>query len=117
MQLLSRVERNAGGARLHGGRQHDGGRDGPSPQASPIAALGDFPEFPEAPLPEPMAASLQAVLDDAVEAGTFRGVSAAVIVGDAGHWSGAAGVDLQEVDLTADSPVIIASIGKTVTAA
>jgi D-alanyl-D-alanine carboxypeptidase len=64
-----------------------------------------------------MAASLQAVLDDAVEAGTFRGVSAAVIVGDAGHWSGAAGTDLQEVDLTADSPIIIASIGKTVTAA
>lgn len=46
----------------------------------------------------------------------FRGLSAPVIVGGAGHWSGAAGADLQEVDLTADWPLIIAS-GKTVTAA
>jgi len=89
----------------------------PSPKASPSAALGDFPDFPEALLPEPMAASLQAVLDDQVDLGRFRGVSAAVIVGGAGHWAGAAGTDLEQVDLTADSPIIIASIGKTVTAA
>jgi len=33
------------------------------------------------------------VIDEEVE--EFGGISAAVIVGDAGHWSGAAGVDLQ----------------------
>ena len=95
----------------------DAGTTAPSLQPSPIAGLGDFPEFPPGPLPEPVAASLQAVLDGAVEQGTFGGVTAAVIVPDSGSWSGAAGVDLQENPLTPDARLLIASVGKTVTAA
>jgi len=88
-----------------------------TPRHSPIATLGDFPEFPQGPLPEPVAASLQAVLDEAVEQGTFRGVTAAVIVADSGSWSGATGVDLAGNPLTPDAQLLIASVGKTVTAA
>lgn len=84
---------------------------------SPVAGLGDFPAFPHEPLPEPVAASLQAVLDDAVEQGTFRGVTAAVIVADSGSWSGATGVDLEGNALTPDAQLLIASVGKTLTAA
>jgi hypothetical protein len=58
----------------------DAGTTAPSPQPSPIAGLGDFPEFPRGALPEPVATSLQAVLDGAVDQGTFLGVTAAVIV-------------------------------------
>ncbi|MGI8518999.1 MAG: serine hydrolase domain-containing protein [Actinomycetota bacterium] len=57
------------------------------------------------------------MLERAVDAGTFDGISAAVIVGDTGRWSAATGVDLQGDRLTPTSPLIIASIGKTVTAA
>ncbi|MGH2530580.1 MAG: serine hydrolase domain-containing protein [Actinomycetota bacterium] len=89
----------------------------PRPQSSPIAGLGDFPEFPQGLLPETAAASLQAVLDEAVEQGTFLGVTAAVIVADSGSWAGAAGVDHEEKPLTPDAPLPIASVGKTVTAA
>jgi len=95
----------------------DAGTTAPSPQPSPIARLGDFPEFPKGPLPEPVAASLQAVLDGAVEQGTFRGLTAAVIVADSGSWSGATGVDLEGDPLTPDARLQIASVGKTVTAA
>jgi hypothetical protein len=69
----------------------EAGTPAPSAQPSPAAELGDFPEFPKGPLPEPVAASLQAVLDGAVEQGTFGGVTAAVIVADSGSWSGATG--------------------------
>ncbi len=54
-------------------------------------ALGRFPEFPRGPLTDPTAAALQAVLDEAVENGTFTGVTATVIVADRGSWTGAAG--------------------------
>jgi D-alanyl-D-alanine carboxypeptidase len=89
------------------------GTTAPSPQPSPTFTLGDFPAFPKGPLPESVAASLQAVLDEAVE----RGVTAAVIVGDSGSWSGAAGVDLEGHPLTPEARLLIASVGKTVTAA
>jgi D-alanyl-D-alanine carboxypeptidase len=89
----------------------------PSPQPSPVASLGDFPAFPHRALPDTVAASLQAVLDGAVEGGTFHGLTAAVIVGDSGSWSGAAGADDKEHPLTPDSQQLIASVGKTVTAA
>jgi D-alanyl-D-alanine carboxypeptidase len=89
------------------------GTTAPSPQPSPTFTLGDFPAFPKGPLPESVAASLQAVLDEAAE----RGVTAAVIVGDSGSWSGAAGVDLDGNPLTPDAQLLIASVGKTVTAA
>lgn len=95
----------------------DAGTTVPSPQASSIARLGDIPEFPQGPLPEPVAASLQAVLDDAVKQGTFHGVTAAVIVADSGSWSGATGIDLEGKPLTPDAQLLTASAGKTVTAA
>jgi D-alanyl-D-alanine carboxypeptidase len=82
---------------------------------SPAITLRDFPAFPDQPFSERVAASLQGVIDEAVE--EFGGVSAAVIVGNAGHWSGAAGVDVRGNPLTVSSAVQIASIGKTVTAA
>jgi D-alanyl-D-alanine carboxypeptidase len=85
--------------------------------AAPPAKLEDFPEFPEATLSETVAASLQAVLDGAVEQGTIPGVTAAVIVGDSGSWSGAAGVDAEGGPLTPDTRLLTASSGKTVTAA
>jgi CubicO group peptidase (beta-lactamase class C family) len=84
---------------------------------SPIAGLGDFAELPQGSLPEPVAASLQAVLDEAVEQGTFRGLTAAVIVADSGSWSGAAGDGLEGKPLTPDAQLLTASLGKTVTAA
>ena len=93
------------------------GTTAPSPQASPTLTLGDFPAFPKGPLPETVAASLQAVLDEVVEQGPFLGVTAAVIVGDSGSWSGAAGVDLEGDPLTPEARLVIASVGKTVTAA
>lgn len=61
-----------------------------SPSPSPAITLGDFPAFPDQPFSDRVVASLQGVIDEAVE--EFGGVSAAVIVGDAGHWSGAAGI-------------------------
>jgi D-alanyl-D-alanine carboxypeptidase len=94
------------------------GTTAPSPQPSPTATLGEFSAFPKGPLPESVAASLQAVLDGAVEQGTFLGVTAAVIVADAGSWSGAAGLDLQARNpLTPDAQLPIASVGKTIIAA
>jgi D-alanyl-D-alanine carboxypeptidase len=95
----------------------DAGTTAPSPQPSPMARLGDFPEFPKGPLPEPVAASLQGVLDEAVEQGTFLGVTAAVIAADSGSWSGAAGVDLEQNSRTPDTRLLIARVGNTVTAA
>lgn len=87
---------------------------GSSPSRSAAITLGDFPPFPDQPFGEGVAASLQGVIDEAAEA--FGGVSAAVIVGGAGHWSGAAGIAGGNL-LTAGSALQIASIGKTVTAA
>jgi len=85
-----------------------------SPSPSPAITLRDFPAFPDQPFSERVAPSLQGVIDEAVE--EFGGISAAVIVGGTGHWSGAAGI-AQGNPLTAASPLPIASIGKTVTAA
>jgi len=86
-----------------------------SPSPSPAVTLRDFPPFPDQPFGERVAASLQGVIDEAVE--ELGGILAAVIAGNAGHWSGAAGVDLLGNPLTAGSHLQIASIGKTVTAA
>jgi len=63
-----------------------------SPSPSTAITLGDFPAFPDQPFGERVAASLQGVIDEAVE--EFGGIPAAVIIGSAGHWSGASGVDL-----------------------
>jgi D-alanyl-D-alanine carboxypeptidase len=79
--------------------------------------LGHFPAFPEAQLPESVAASLQAELDEAVTNNIVRGVTAAVVVAGSGSWAGAAGVNRQGGALTSDSRLLTASVGKTVTAA
>jgi hypothetical protein len=63
----------------------------PDSGASRTFALGGFPKFPQTALPEETAAALQEVLNEAVEDGTFRGVTAAVIVANRGSWTGADG--------------------------
>jgi D-alanyl-D-alanine carboxypeptidase len=75
-----------------------------------------FPEFPEAILPERTGAALQKVLDETVEGGTFRGVTAAVIVADRGSWAGAAG-SVDGIPLTPESRNPTHSSGKNVVAA
>jgi hypothetical protein len=54
-------------------------------------ALGEFPPFPDEPLPGSTAGALQAALDATIEDGTFTAVTAGVIVADRGSWAGAAG--------------------------
>ena len=104
----------------------DGGAEAPatgrSPtrQADPVRsrthALGQFPPFPDEPLPEPTGEALQAALDATIEDGTFIGVTAAVIVGDRGSWAGAAG-SADGIPLTPDSLSPTHSAGKTIVAA
>jgi D-alanyl-D-alanine carboxypeptidase len=78
--------------------------------------LGKFPEFPSGSLSESTTATLQQVLDAAVEVGTFVGVTAAVILVDRGSWTGAAG-SWDDVPLTPDSRHPTHSAGKTFVAA
>jgi D-alanyl-D-alanine carboxypeptidase len=87
-----------------------------TPDTTRPYALGEFPPFPDEPLPATTAEALQAALDAAVEDGTFLGVTAAVIVADRGSWSGAAG-SADGVPLTPDSANPTHSSGKTVVAA
>ncbi len=54
-------------------------------------SLGRFPGFPIGAIADPTAASLQRVLDDAIQAGPFEGITAAVAVADRGSWVGASG--------------------------
>jgi CubicO group peptidase (beta-lactamase class C family) len=89
----------------------DEGSDGPR-----TYSLGEFPPFPDGPLPGSTAEALQAALDGVVEEGAFNGVTAAVIVADRGSWTGAAG-SADGVPLTPDSPSPTHSSGKTVVAA
>lgn len=87
-----------------------------SPTASPSYALGQFPDFPEGPLPGSVAEALQAALDAEIEAGTFAGVTAAIIMADRGSWTGAAG-SADGTPLSPDSATPTHSVGKTVVAA
>jgi CubicO group peptidase (beta-lactamase class C family) len=86
------------------------------PDPSRTYALGEFPEFPDGSLPELIAAELQAKLDEAVEEGTFTGITAAVIAADRGSWTGAAG-SRDDTPLTPDSRSPTHSSGKTIVAA
>ena len=86
------------------------------PDAPRTYALGEFPPFPDEPLPESTAEALQAALDATIEDGTFIGVTAAVIVADRGSWAGAAGA-ADGIHLTPDSGSPTHSSGKTVVAA
>jgi D-alanyl-D-alanine carboxypeptidase len=79
-------------------------------------ALGEFPPFSDGSLPVSIADALQGARDEAVEEGTFKGVTAGVIDADRGSWSGAAG-NADGVPLTPDSPTPTHSAGKTVVAA
>jgi CubicO group peptidase (beta-lactamase class C family) len=79
-------------------------------------ALGEFPPFPDEPLPGSTTEALQAALDATIEDGTFIGVTAAVIVADRGSWAGAAG-SADGIQLTPDSPSPTQSSSKTVVAA
>jgi CubicO group peptidase (beta-lactamase class C family) len=94
----------------------DKGVTSPS-EGRPVSTIGDFPKLPMSSLPVSTADSLQAVLDGAVESGTLGGVTAAVVVGGSGAWSGAAGDDAEGIRLTPRSRLLTASIAKTVTAA
>jgi CubicO group peptidase (beta-lactamase class C family) len=87
---------------------------GPAP--SRTYALGEFPPFPDEPLPGSTAEALQAALDATIEDGTFNAVTAAVIVTDRGSWAGAAG-SADGTPLTPDSRSPTHSSGKTVVAA
>ncbi len=85
--------------------------------AAQSARVGDFPPYPRGRLATHVAASLQGALDAAVAQGTIRGGTATVVVAGSGSWSGAAGVDRQGDALAADSSLLTASVGKTITAA
>jgi D-alanyl-D-alanine carboxypeptidase len=95
-----------------------GPSDAPATDTGPSRAyaLGEFPPFPDEPLPGSTAEAMQAALDSAVEVGGFEGVTAAVIVADHGSWAGAAG-STDGVPLTPDSPNPTHSSGKTIVAA
>jgi CubicO group peptidase (beta-lactamase class C family) len=86
-----------------------------SPDA-PHYALGRFPEFSGGSIPASTTEALQAVLDAAVDDGTFVGVTAAVILADRGSWTGAAG-SWGDIPLTLDARHPTHSAGKTIVAA
>jgi D-alanyl-D-alanine carboxypeptidase len=79
-------------------------------------SLGEFPAFPETPLPVSTAATLQSLLDDAVEQGTLEGVTAAVIIADQGNWTGTSGA-WDGTPITPDSRYPTHSSAKTFVAA
>ena len=83
---------------------------------TPIFALGEFPPFPDEPLPGSTAVALQAALDVTVEEGELNGVTAAIIVAGEGSWTGAAG-SADGNALSPDSLSPTHSSGKTVVAA
>ena len=86
------------------------------PETASTYALGEFPPFPDRPLPDSTAEALQAALDAVVEEGALSGVTAAIIVADRGSWAGAAG-SAEGIPLTPDSPTPTHSSGKTIVAA
>ena len=98
----------------------------PTPTAPPPAALPSqtpaaatflpFPEPPHQPLPADLGARLQTMLDQAI-GDQVPGISATVMVGRQGTWSGVAGEADVGVPLTLDSQFGIASMTKTVIAA
>ena len=81
------------------------------PTAAPL-----LPSPASTPLPEPVAAELEQVLEDWLAAEGLPGVTAAVVSPD-GSWAGAVGVDGVGADLVPESAMAIASITKTFTAA
>ena len=96
------------------------GRSAVDPERTPASnasiSLAHFPEVPSDPLPDTVAAALQAALDSAVERG-LPGVAATVLAPGIGTWSGAAGTADGVHPLAPTSQFAIASITKTVIAA
>jgi D-alanyl-D-alanine carboxypeptidase len=91
----------------------------PRPSASTKAgayALGRFPGTPTASFSDPTIAALQAVLDKAVHEG-LPGVTASILAGGRGAWTGAAGTSDGVQPMEVASQFGIASITKTVIAA
>jgi D-alanyl-D-alanine carboxypeptidase len=80
------------------------------------SALGEFPAFPETPLSDSTTATLQSLVDAAVEQGTLQGVAAAVVVADRGSWTGTSGT-WDGVPMTPDSRYPTHSSAKTFVAA
>jgi D-alanyl-D-alanine carboxypeptidase len=80
-------------------------------------ATGDLPELPSSSLAPSVTASLQDIIDAAVEDGKLPGITAAVIVADSGIWSGAAGTADRVNDLVPESQFHVGSISKAVIAA
>jgi hypothetical protein len=66
----------------------------PEPTAESAVGLGRFPDLPTGALSEATGALFQAILDAAVEGG-LPGITATVLAGDRGAWSGVASLTLQ----------------------
>ncbi len=97
--------------------RHDG--SGSTSSTSPVEAkyaLGHFADVPTGSVTAATAASLQSVLEAAVELDGLPGV-AATVLSPAGAWSGAAGTADGANPVKVGSQVAIASITKTVIAA
>lgn len=84
--------------------------------SSATPSRSDDPAFPVESLPESSAAALQGVLDAAVEAGTFAGITSAVVVAGRGSWASASG-SADGVPLTPDTRRPTHSSAKTIVAA
>jgi D-alanyl-D-alanine carboxypeptidase len=93
-----------------------------SPASRPAATLspygiGEFPALPTTELPEDMAAPLQAILDESLDASRVPGIAAAVIWAEHGTWVGAAGTADGEGRLDPAAQFGIGSVTKVVIAA
>jgi D-alanyl-D-alanine carboxypeptidase len=86
------------------------------PTGTPPPRLGAFPRLPTTELPIDAAASLQAIVDGAVDTLDAPGVAAAVIVADRGTWAGAAGTADGTAPLDQTAQFAIGSVTKTITA-
>jgi CubicO group peptidase (beta-lactamase class C family) len=85
-----------------------------TPSGPPGPGLGAFSRLPTGDLPVDATASLQTILDEAVDDIDAPGIAAAVIVADRGTWAGAAD-GAAPLDPTAQ--FAIGSVTKTITAA
>jgi CubicO group peptidase (beta-lactamase class C family) len=77
----------------------------------------DFPPAPTEALPDSLASRLQAILDAVVDDQPRLGMTAALIVADAGSWSSVAGHDQSGAAVTSATRWGTGSIAKTVVAA
>lgn len=76
---------------VDGGHNRHSASRVPARRLRPSTRWAGFPGFPPEAIGESSAARLQGVLDTAIQAGPFAGITAAVIVADRGAWAGASG--------------------------